>query len=131
MGELYERILSQHPRQTPHPDSKNKILTDVLQACIRLQRAGIMTVDQIDALFELHTGSALGTAATGDDAGRQEVLDLIATVPTGTTTTNRLDRIERLALIEAVLVVSDLTPPVAPLHTPAGIRTALGVQDRS
>lgn len=123
MGELYERLLDQHP-------TKPKISTDGLQACMRLVRQGLMTVDQADALFQTHYGGALGTDATGDNAGRVEANDLIAWLPTGTTTTNRLDRIERAATIEAVLVVVDLRQP--PFDTPGAIRTALGNRpDRS
>jgi hypothetical protein len=122
MGELYERILEVHP-------TKDKISTDALQACMRNIRRGIMTVDQADTLFEVHYGGALGTAQTGDEAGRREANDLLATIPTGSTTAQRFDRIEALANIEAVLVVADLKQ--APFDTPAAIRTALGVPDRS
>jgi hypothetical protein len=92
-------------------------------------RSGAMTVAQIDALAVAHWGGALGTAATGSEAGRVEAQDLLATIPTGTTTTARLDRIERLALIEAVLVIADYRQP--PFNTPAALRTAFGVPDRS
>jgi hypothetical protein len=122
MGELYERLLDQHP-------TKAKISTDQLQACMRHFRSGAMTVAQIDALFLDQYGSTLGQAATGDDAGRVEIQDLLATIPTGTTTTARLDRIERLAMIEAVLVIADTR--TAPFNTPAALRTAFGVPNRS
>lgn len=122
MGELYERLLGQHP-------TKPKIYTDGLQACMRHFRTGAMTVAQIDAYFEQECGAPFGTAATGNDAGRQEAQDLLATIPTGNTTTNRLDRIERLALIEAVLVIADVR--AAPFDTPAALRAAFGVPDRS
>ena len=122
MGELYERLLGQHP-------TKAKISTDGLQACMRHFRSGTMTVAQIDAFFAAEYGGPLGQAATGNDAGRVEIQDLLATIPTGTTTTNRLDRIERLALIEAVLVIADTR--TAPFNTPALLRAAFGVPDRS
>ncbi len=122
MGELYERLLGQHP-------SKPKISTDGLQACMRLIRGGQMTVAQADALFLAHYGAAFGQAAAGGDAGRTEVTDLLNTISTGTATAARLDRIERTALIEAVLVVADLRQ--APFDTPAALRTAFGVPDRS
>lgn len=122
MGELYERLLDQHP-------SKPKISTDGLQACMRHFRSGAMNITQIDAFFAAEYGAALGTAASGDDAGRVEAQDLLATIPTGTTTTARLDRIERLATIEAVLVIADTK--TAPFNTPALLRTAFGVPNRS
>jgi hypothetical protein len=122
MAELYERLLGVHP-------TKDKVSTDGLQACMRLFRGGQMNEAQINALFEAHYGGAFGTAQTGDEAGRREVQDLLATIPTGATTTNRLDRIERSSLIEAVLIVADLKQ--APFDTPAGLRTAFGVPDRS
>jgi hypothetical protein len=122
MGELYERILGQHP-------SKPKISTDGLQACMRLIRSGQMTVNQADQMFADHYGGALGTSATGNNAGRTEATDLLNTIPTGSTTNNRLDRIERAALIEAVLVIADLRQP--PFDTPAALRTVFGVPDRS
>lgn len=122
MGELYERILEIHP-------TKPKISTDGLQACMRLIRAGLMTVDQADALFAEHYGGALGTAVTGNNAGRQEAADLLATIPQGSTTAIRLDRIEAAARIEAIFVVADLAQP--PFDTPAALRIALGVPDRS
>lgn len=122
MGELYERLLDQHP-------TKAKMSTDGLQACIRHFRSGSMTIEQIDALFADHYGGPLGIAQTGNEAGRREAQDLLATIPTGTTTVLRLDRIERLATLEAVLVVADLRQP--PFDTPAALRTALGVPDRS
>ena len=134
MGELYERILEVHP-------TKPKISTDGLQACMRLIRAGLMTVDQADAMFLEHYGGALGTAPSGNEAGRAEASDLLATIPQvtqapGGTTAQRLTRLEQqadqsiaAARIEAVLVIADLVQP--PFDTPAKLRTVFGVQDRS
>lgn len=128
MGELYERILGVHP-------TKPKISTDLMQACMRLLRAGVVSVAECDVLFGNHYGAALGVDATGPLAGRVEAQDLLATIPTGATTANRLDRIERASLIEAVFVVADLAQDPAKadqvLNTPAKLRTALGVPDRS
>ena len=124
-GELYERLLGQHA-------TKPKIHTDGLQACMRLFRlsqlsggAAGMTVDQIDALFEAQCGAALGTSSSGPNAGRQEVADLLAVLPNRSSTANRLDLIERSAVIEAVLVVADYTPAQAPYDTPANLRNGL------
>lgn len=125
MGELYERLLEQHP-------TKSKIGTDGLQACIRHFQAGRMTLDQIDAFFEAEYGSALGTAQTGNEAGRREASDLLAAInngATGTTVADRVTRMERMAVLEAVLVIADTK--TAPFNTPAALRTAFGVPDRS
>ena len=122
MGELYERILGVHP-------TKPKISTDGMQACMALIFTNHMTVAQADALFAEHYGGPLGTATTGGEAGRQEATDLRATIPTGATTANQLARIQRMDLIERIFVIADLRQ--APFDTPAGIRSALGVPDRS
>lgn len=134
MGELYERLLDQHP-------TKDKIGTDILQACMRHFRAGAMTIDQIDAVFLTQSGSALGTAPTGNEAGRTEASDLLGTIPqvtqapggTQAQQTTRLNQqmaqVQRMALIESVLVIADLR--AAPFDTPAALRAAFGVPDRS
>jgi hypothetical protein len=134
MGELYERLLDQHP-------TKAKIYTDGLQACMRHFRAGRMTIDQIDAYFASQMGQPLGTAATGSEAGRTEAQDLLATIPqvtqapggTQAQQTTRLNQqmaqIIKLADIESILVMADTQ--TAPFNTPAALRTALGVPDRS
>lgn len=125
MGELYERLLDQHP-------SKPKISTDGFQACLRLFISGTMNLAQISQLMADHYGAPLGTDSTGSNAGQTEAGDVLAWVnaDNGTTTAARLQRLERSAILEAVLVVVDLRQ--APLDTPAAVRAALGNRpDRS
>lgn len=122
MGELYERLLDEHP-------TKPKISTDGLQACMRLIRANLMTVPQANQLFIENYGGALGPDATGSNAGMIEAADLFGTIPTGSTTVLRLSRLEQSALIESVLVIADTKS--APFNTPALLRAAFGVPDRS
>lgn len=125
MGELYERLLDMHP-------SKDKISTDGLQACIRHYQAGRMTLEQIDAFMADNYGGALGVEQTGDNAGRREAGDLLAAITngaSGTTVADRVTRVERMAILEAVLVIADTRS--TPFNTPAALRTVLGVPDRS
>jgi hypothetical protein len=112
MGELYERLLEQHP-------TKPKISTDGLQAALVLQRQGIMTIAQVNQMFADNYGGALGTAASGFEAGRQEAADLVAWLTAG----NATGDLQRAALLERVLVMADIR--AAPVNTPAGIRAAL------
>lgn len=114
-----------------HPN-KPKISTDGLQACIRHFQAGRMTLEQIDAFMADNYGSALGTAQTGDNAGRREANDLLSAITagaTGTTVQDRVTRMERMANLEAVLVIADVR--AEPFNTPAELRAAFGVLDRS
>lgn len=120
MGELYERILGMHP-------TKPKIGVHALEAIIAEQRRGALTVAQADGILATEYGGGLG-AGVGDEAGRQEVVDLLATIPTGTTTTNRLDRLERILQIEQVFLLADLR--LAPYDTAAALRTRMGVPTR-
>jgi 3-hydroxyacyl-CoA dehydrogenase len=125
MGELYERLLNMHP-------SKDKISTDGLQACIRHFQAGRMTLEQIDTFMLDNYGAALGTAQTGENAGRREASDLLAAITngaSGTTTADRLTRIERMATLESVLVIADVR--AEPFNTPGELRAVFGVPDRS
>lgn len=112
MGELYERLLEQHP-------TKPKISTDGLQAALVLQRQGIMTIAQVNQMFADNYGGALGTAASGFEAGRQEAADLVAWLTAG----NATGDLQRAALLERVLVMADIR--AVPVNTPAGIRAAL------
>lgn len=121
MGELYERILGIHP-------TKDKIGVHALQAIVAEQRRGSLTVAQANTILAAEYGGALGTASSGDEAGQQEVADLLATVPTGTTTVNQLSRIARLQEIQDVFLLADLR--IAPYDTAANLRTRLGVQTR-
>lgn len=121
MGELYERILEQHP-------TKPKIAVHAFQAIVAEQRRGSLTVAQAQAILTSEYGGPLGNATSGDEAGVAEVQDLLATVPTGTTTANQLARIARLQEISDVLLLADLAVP--PYDTPAALRTRLGVQTR-
>ena len=112
MGELYERWLDMHP-------SKPKISTDGMQACLILRRQGLMTEQQMNDMLAANYGATLGTAASGNDAGRQEAVDLVNWLTAG----NATQDLQRAALLERVLVMVDLKAP--PFNTPAGIRGAL------
>jgi hypothetical protein len=122
MGEIYERIYEVHP-------TKPKISTDGLQACARLIKEARMTIAQASAMMEAHYGAPLGTAASGDEAGQLELQDLVDRMTAGSTTGNRLARLEDAAMIEAALVIADLKN-VAPLNSPAALRTLLSVPTR-
>lgn len=121
MGELYERILEVHP-------NKPKIAVHALQALVAEQRRGTLTVAQAQNILNVEYGGALGTGGSGDEAGVQEVTDLLATVPTGSTTANQLSRIARLQEISDVFLLADLVIP--PYDTPEALRTRLGVPTR-
>lgn len=112
MGELYERILGTHP-------TKDKISTDGIQAALVLRRQGVMTEAQVNQMLTDNYGSALGTDASGSNAGRQEAVDLVAWLTAG----NATQDLQRAALLERVLVMADIK--AAPVNTPAGIRAAL------
>jgi hypothetical protein len=112
VGELYERVLGEHP-------TKPKISTDGLQAALVLRRQGVMTDAQVNQMFADHYGGALGTAPSGSDAGRQEAADLVSWLTAG----NATQDLQRAALLERVLVMVDLR--AAPVNTPTGIRGAL------
>ncbi len=112
MGELYERLLDIHP-------TKPKISTDGLQAALVLRRQGVMTDNQVNQMFTDNYGGALGTAQTGDEAGRVEAADLVSWLTAG----NATQDLQRAALLERILVMVDVR--AAPVNTPAGIRTAL------
>lgn len=120
MGELYERILGEHP-------TKPKIAVHALLAIIAEQQRGALTVAQAQSILETEYGGALGTG-TGSEAGLAEVGDLLGTLPSGTTTTIQLARSQRIQLIDSVFLLADLR--VAPYDTPAALRTRLGVQTR-
>lgn len=112
MGELYERVLGVHP-------TKDKISTDGLQAALVLRRQGVMTDAQVNQMLIDNYGSALGVAASGSEAGRQEAMDLVAWLTAG----NATQDLQRAALLERVLVMADIR--AAPVNTPVGIRGAL------
>lgn len=80
---------------------------------------GQMTGAQAQAAIVLNSGLAMDSACIA------EAQALVNTIPTGTTTANKVDRLERMMVIEQVLLLADtLTPPY---DTPAGVRARLGL----
>lgn len=122
MGELYERLLDVHP-------TKGKIAAHALLALVGEQRRGALTTAQAQNILMLEYGGALGTDATGSNAGMQELVDLLGTVQTGATTGNQLSRLARLAEVQDVLLLADLR--ITPYATPVELRTRFGVPDRT
>ena len=80
---------------------------------------GQMTGAQAQAAIVLNSGMAMDSACVA------EAQALVATIPTGTTTANRLDRLERLLVIEQVLLLADTL--TAPYDTPQAVRARLGI----
>jgi hypothetical protein len=117
MPSLYERILEVHP-------TRPKIPVDTLFSVIGERQRGQVTVDQADAVIATESGG-FGL----DTVERQEVADLLATIPGGNTTAARLDRNDRIREIRDVFLLCDQRHPPH-YDTPANVRARLGVPTR-
>lgn len=114
MPELYERLTG------THTDGRPKLPVHQLQALIAENQRGQWTAAQGIAYLEL--------SATE----QQEVVDLVGTIPGGSTTANQVQRALKLLEIDQVLLLAEHTVPsgIAPLNTTAAVRTRLGVPTR-
>ena len=94
-------------------DGRSKLPVHQFQAIAAEWRRGSMT-------------GAQAATALGLNANEQaEAQAIVNTVPTGTTTANRLDRLEKQQAIDQVLLIAEMR--IAPLDTPQAVRTRLGI----
>jgi hypothetical protein len=110
---LYNRLLS-----TP-ANGEAKIQCHQFLAIVREFRRGTMTSQQAQDAVTYLSGMPLTASEITD------LTNLFATVPTGSTTTNRLDRLDRVLVIEDTLILADAMVPG--YTTDALLRTKLGV----
>lgn len=122
MGELYERILGEHP-------TLGKIPVHAFQAAAGEWAEGSITGAEAQAIIEFLSGNPLGATAV------TEVQDLVATVTSialsGSATAiadARARRAERKAKIDRVLLLADTHAPG--YNTAAAIIAKLGVPAR-
>lgn len=127
MPELYERLSGTEPERVGP-----KIPLEVLFACIGEEQSQTMTVAQSNEIIRRLSSD------DGDPLGpisplcRQEIADLIATLPGGTTSANIGSRAQRMNEVRRVLILAENTVllGLAPLATTAAVRTRLGVPTR-
>jgi hypothetical protein len=113
MGELYERLSSHGTGRIP---------VDYAMHTFNAWANGDITGPQAQAIIDRISGTPLGTI------GVQEVQDLRNTIPVGTTTTIRLDRLERVGRIARTFQLMEEGAP--PYNDLAFVRTLLGVPAR-
>lgn len=112
MPSLYERIGAVHP-------TRPRIPVHAFQAiCCEVAR-GAMTTTEAQTMIGTLTGEPL------DALEAQELSDLLATIPTGTTTAKLLDQARRWVEIDQCLLLLEHAA-----RSPADTRTRLGVVTR-
>ena len=107
MGELYERLLGQHP-------ALPKVPVDPFSAAVYLRARAAITQQQMQDVIEHESGVPLGATAL------QEVADLLATV-----TGSPAAQLERIHVIEYIIHLAD-TGTTPHFDTPAKLRALLG-----
>lgn len=119
MASLYERLTGIHA-------TRSKIPIHAFQSIVAEWARGNITGAQANVMITDCSGLAL------DATEQLEAQDLVATVPTGSTTANQAARALKLIEIDQILLMAEFTVPdgVAPYNTTAAIRTRLGVVTR-
>ncbi len=110
---LYNRLLGSPV------NGEAKIQCHQFLSLVREFRRGTLTSQQAQDAITFLSGTPLSASEITD------LTSLFATVPTGNTTANRLDRLDRVLVIEDTLNLADAMVPG--YNTDALIRTKLGV----